>query len=83
MNNPIYDWLLALRTPTITPEFAQLHRRIGEAKKAGTLTDAILNECTDPECVACGVIVCPYNEAFHFHHDGCPACSTGRFHDGQ
>lgn len=33
-------------------------------------------ECVGVECGACGVVKCPKNEPLHFHHDGCPACST-------
>ena len=27
------------------------------------------------ECVVCAVRACPFEEPFHLHHDGCPACS--------
>lgn len=26
------------------------------------------------ECITCGRADCPYGEALHYHHDGCPAC---------
>lgn len=72
----IYDIIIALRTPeVITKEFTFLHFLIEAEFKAGTLTDEILNRCSDGECLACARIVCPYHEPLHFHHDGCPACS--------
>lgn len=37
--------------------------------------DRILNLCPDMECYLCAVILCPYKEPMHFHHDGCPACA--------
>lgn len=36
---------------------------------------APLDECPDPECAICALVVCPLGEPLHFHHDGCPACS--------
>lgn len=30
--------------------------------------------CYDPECTECGVILCPWNDGLHFHHDDCPSC---------
>jgi len=76
--NWVRDLILALRAPEITPEFEALHKRIAEAMAAGVvpLTDALLSECTEPECIICGQIVCPHHEPLHFHHDGCPACYT-------
>lgn len=70
--------ILALRAPEMTPEVEALHLRIEAAKVAGTLTDSLLNECDDCECILCGAIVCPHNEPLHFHHDGCPACDAPR-----
>ena len=32
--------------------------------------------CSDPECSICAILCCPFAEPLHFHHDGCPACST-------
>lgn len=32
--------------------------------------------CPDMECTECAIRECPDGEPFHFHHDGCPACST-------
>lgn len=71
------DLILALRQPEITPEFFELHSRIEMAAKSGTLTDALLNECRNAECTACGELVCPHGEPLHFHHDGCPSCEGG------
>lgn len=60
----------------LTPEaHAELHRMIWEAKSAGTLTDELLNKCPNAECGVCAVIVCPYRDVLHFHHDGCPSCA--------
>lgn len=67
--------ILWLRQPEVTPEFVELHERIAAAHTARNLTDALLNECKDYECIACAEIVCPYGDPLHFHHDGCPACS--------
>lgn len=75
MTNPIYDIIIEMRTPIPSEEHAEIHRIIYGAKLAGSLTDEILALCTDGECLACGAIVCPYQEPLHFHHDGCPACS--------
>ncbi len=33
----------------------------------------------DDECGICAVLDCPHDEPFHFHHDGCPACSRDPF----
>ena len=38
------------------------------------LDDFINARCDDPECLTCGVLLCPYGEPLHQHHDGCPAC---------
>jgi hypothetical protein len=75
--NEIREFILALRAPDLTPEFVVLHKRIDSAKTAGSLTDEMLAQCTDPECIVCGAIVCPHQEPLHFHHDGCPACDGG------
>lgn len=72
----VNELIFAMRAPNWTPEFTALHERLYQAQHEGTLTDALLNECTDPECLVCGLIVCPYQEPLHFHHDGCPACAT-------
>lgn len=71
----IIDLILYLRMPEPTAEFKALHERIAAAKREGLLTDALLQECSDAECVICGLIVCPYEDLLHFHHDGCPSCS--------
>lgn len=34
-----------------------------------------IEACPDQECWICGTKACPHGEPFHFHHDGCPACS--------
>lgn len=73
----VNDLILAMRAPEWTPEFEALHARIHFARLDGTLTDALLNECTEGECIVCGVICCPHAEPLHFHHDGCPACDGG------
>lgn len=36
--------------------------------------DKALNACEDMECPYCSVILCPWSDPFHFHHDGCPSC---------
>ena len=28
----------------------------------------------DGECMFCAIRDCPFDEPFHYHHDGCPAC---------
>lgn len=70
--------ILSLHSPELTPEFVALHERIEAAKKAGALTDELLNECNADggECIVCGMLVCPHGEPLHFHHDGCPACDS-------
>lgn len=78
MDNPIYDLIIELRTPERTERHITLHRIIEDARLDAALTDELLNLCTDPECLDCARIVCPYHEPLHFHHDGCPACSTGK-----
>jgi hypothetical protein len=30
--------------------------------------------CTDSECTTCAILLCPFGEPLHYHHDGCPAC---------
>jgi hypothetical protein len=55
-------------------ELDELHLRL-DAASTESERDGVLQECTDGECMVCGVIICPYHEPLHFHHDGCPACS--------
>lgn len=71
----VTDLIISLHTPDITPEFEALHDRIGAAKAEGSLSDALLQECREGECIVCGAIVCPHGDLLHFHHDGCPSCS--------
>jgi len=28
------------------------------------------------ECILCAMRTCRWKEPFHFHHDGCPACTV-------
>ena len=37
--------------------------------------DAMLEHCADAECTTCATIICPHQDAMHFHHDGCPSCA--------
>jgi hypothetical protein len=67
--------ILSLHMPDITPDFEALHYRIGAAKAAGSLSDELLQECREVECIVCGAIVCPHGDLLHFHHDGCPSCT--------
>ena len=46
-----------------------------EIERLQKALDALLAHCEDPECAKCGAAICPHSEPFHFHHDGCPACS--------
>lgn len=83
MTDSIRDLIIQMRTPELT-ELEQLahktlHTLIAMRFVQGRLDDETLNRCTDPECPDCGRIICPYHEPLHFHHDGCPACSTGKF----
>jgi hypothetical protein len=71
----VRELILTLRAPKLTPESIALHERIASAKRDRTLSDTLLNECVDPECIVCGKICCPHSEPLHFHHDGCPACA--------
>lgn len=34
------------------------------------------DECTNCECSICSIRDCPHFECLHYHHDGCPACSS-------
>lgn len=70
------ELILSLHAPDWTPEFEALHKSIEGAKADGSLTDELLNQCANPECIVCGAIVCPHHEPLHFHHDGCPACDV-------
>lgn len=40
--------------------------------------DALLNHCDKEggECSECAGIICPHQDPFHFHHDGCPSCHS-------
>ena len=51
---------------------------IAAIERSMTMIDALLNHCDKEsgECSVCSVIVCPHKDSFHFHHDGCPSCST-------
>jgi hypothetical protein len=33
-------------------------------------------------CASCAIVFCPHGEPLHFHHDGCPACSDEKNHEG-
>lgn len=35
-----------------------------------------IEDCDDDECFFCSIIHCPFYDELHFHHDGCPSCST-------
>lgn len=39
------------------------------------LVDTLLASCPDGECGMCAVMICPFGDSFHFHHDGCPSCA--------
>lgn len=45
-------------------------------KRKQLCRDALLENCEDMECMICATAICPHGEPLHFHHDGCPACST-------
>lgn len=45
-------------------------------KRKQLCRDALLENCEDLECMICATAICPHGEPLHFHHDGCPACST-------
>lgn len=39
--------------------------------------DELFDSCPGGECCdQCAQIFCPYGEGLHFHHDGCPCCSS-------
>lgn len=76
LSQSVRDLILSLHAPEWTPEFEALHEQIRAAKADGSLTDELLNRCTECECIVCGALVCPRGEPLHFHHDGCPACET-------
>lgn len=73
----VREMIVSMRMPPVTADFKALHERIQLAKLKGNLSDEILNECKDAECVVCGAIACPGGEPLHFHHDGCPSCDGG------
>lgn len=75
-SNPIRDMILAMRAPEMTLEFVELHNRIAQAEADGTLDDELFTQCPDGECIVCAQIVCPFGDALHLHHDGCPSCSA-------
>lgn len=52
-----------------------------EAKVLGDKVDELLNKCPSECCDQCGDIFCPWGEALHFHHDGCPCCDTVSYWD--
>ena len=55
-----------------------VHLALSDAKRSGKPEDVLnqlLNECPDAECGICAVIMCPHEDSFHFHHDGCPSCA--------
>ena len=40
-------------------------------------TDEVFQTCPGGECCdQCASIFCPHGEPLHFHHDGCPCCSS-------
>lgn len=39
------------------------------------LEDESKSWCQDPECTTCAILLCPFAEPLHYHHDGCPACA--------
>lgn len=56
----------------ITDGISRLQR---DAERYCYQLDALLAHCPDPECGICAEIICPHKSAWHFHHDGCPACA--------
>jgi len=56
-----------------------VHLSLQVARSAGgdeKLLDTLLAQCDDMECSECGRIICPFDDLLHFHHDGCPSCSS-------
>lgn len=51
-------------------------------KRKQLCRDALLENCEDMECMICATAICPHGEPLHFHHDGCPACSTSTKGEG-
>jgi tRNA(Ile)-lysidine synthase TilS/MesJ len=45
-----------------------------EAHVAAREDLAHLKACKVAECDRCAVLLCPYDDPLHTHHDGCPAC---------
>lgn len=63
-------WDAALLLPAAWPR---------EKKIESFLTALAKDDCaasTQNQALVCGSAVCPHDEPLHFHHDGCPACST-------
>ncbi|SER36859.1 hypothetical protein [Giesbergeria anulus] len=54
-----------------------IHREAAlEIERLRKMVDRLLTHCEDGECATCGAIVCKHGDVMHFHHDGCPSCST-------
>lgn len=53
-----------------------LHRTLAIENKVGDTrtVNKLLEQCDIDECEVCSVIICPYADPLHFHHDGCPVC---------
>lgn len=49
-----------------------------EIERLQNIIDALLNHCDKEsgECSICSIIICPYKDPLHFHHDGCPSCNS-------
>jgi hypothetical protein len=71
MSNPKYEALLS-----------NIHKKLEAAKlqnQPDIVLDMLLELCPVGECAICARIICPHNDLFHFHHDGCPSCAE---HEG-
>lgn len=57
--------------------YAQAEFELAEAtlEVKRTALEDLLQQCNNPECAVCGVLVCPYSDGMHYHHDGCPSCA--------
>lgn len=53
-----------------------LPKLISERDNRGKVLDHLLAHCAEPECSTCAQIICPGQDIFHFHHDGCPICDA-------
>lgn len=49
---------------------------LAERARVQSVVDVLAQIGSEVLCPTCAPVFCPHGDRLHFHHDGCPACST-------